>query len=348
MTGTAHSDPEQSPSGFGIVMATGIVSIASVNLHLTAVSRGLFALNCVIYVSLWILTGVRIARHPAEALADLSDHERGPGYFSVVAGTAVLGVQFLEIAGVRVVGIALWWLTLVLWATLTYSVFTALTVKANKPPLAQGINGSWLLAVVATQSVAVLGALLATGLSESLRPMMSFAALSMWLWGGMLYIWLMTLIFYRYTFLQLSPQDMGPPYWINMGAMAISTLAGALLVKNVDKAPFLASLEPFLKGFMVFYWAVGTWWIPMLVILGVWRHLARRFPLRYDPKYWSAVFPLGMYSVATHEMAGAIDLPFLHVIPPVFLTAALITWALSMAGLLRSLVGRSRVRRLGG
>jgi len=35
----------------------------------------------------------------------------------------------------------------------------------------------------------------------------------------------------------------------------------------------------------------------MLVILGFWRHVYRRFTLRYDRLYWGAVFPLGMYSV---------------------------------------------------
>jgi hypothetical protein len=68
--------------------------------------------------------------------------------------------------------------------------------------------------------------------------------------------------------------------------MAISTLAGARLVQNTPDAPFLSSLLPFLKSFTVFYWATGTWWIPMLLVLGVWRHLIQRFPLRYDPLYW--------------------------------------------------------------
>src|SRR5215472_5547836 len=91
-------------------------------------------------------------------------------------------------------------------------------------------------------------------------------------------------------------------YWINMGAMAISTLAGALLVENASDAPFLASLLPFHKGFTVFYWATATWWIPMLLVLGVWRHVVQKFRLRYDPLYWGAVFPLGMFSIATRQM----------------------------------------------
>src|SRR6516162_3292637 len=108
----------------------------------------------------------------------------------------------------------------------------------------------------------------------------------------MLYIWIISLIFYRKTFLPFSPGDLTPPYWINMGAMAISTLAGAGLVHNAPDAPFLTSMLPFIKGFTILWWATGTWWIPMLIALEVWQHLIRRFPLRYDPLRWGAVFPL--------------------------------------------------------
>ncbi len=52
-------------------------------------------------------------------------------------------------------GVGLWVLALLLWLVLTYSIFTAFTVKQDKPPLDKGINGAWLLAVVATQSLAV-------------------------------------------------------------------------------------------------------------------------------------------------------------------------------------------------
>ena len=106
----------------------------------------------------------------------------------------------------------------------------------------------------------------------------------------MFYIWIISLIFYRYTFLSFSPGDLAPPYWINMGAMAISTLAGAQLAQNASHAPFLAALLPFLKGFTIFYWATGTLWIPMLVALSIWQHLIKRFPLRYGPLVWERYF----------------------------------------------------------
>ena len=137
----------------------------------------------------------------------------------------------------------------------------------------------------------------------------------MWLWGGMFYIWMMSLIFYRYTFFPLFAGDLSPPYWINMGAMAISTLAGSLLILNAPDAPFLLSLLPFIKGFTVFYWATGTWWIPMLLSRGLAARRDWRFPLRYDPLYWGAVFPLGMYAACTERMMDAMSFDFLGFLP---------------------------------
>jgi tellurite resistance protein TehA-like permease len=153
----------------------------------------------------------------------------------------------------------------------------------------------------------------------------------------MLYIWMISLIFYRYAFFSLSPGDLAPPYWINMGAMAISTLAGSLLITNSPEAPYLSTLLPFLKGFTVFYWATGTWWIPMLIVLVLWRHVYRKYPLKYDPLYWGAVFPQGMYTACTFQMARAMDLEFLYAIPRAFLYVALAAWVIVFIGLVRTL-----------
>jgi tellurite resistance protein TehA-like permease len=331
---------ELSPAYFGVVMATGIVSLAAHMLAMRGLAQVLFRFNLLAYGVLWLLTVARMVRYPGRFFGDLVDHLRGPGFFTTVAGTSILGSQFVILAADVRMGLALWFVAIALWGALTYAIFMAFTIKEHKPALEQGISGSWLLAVVATQSIAVLGALLAARMEQPYRLALNFFALSMLLWGGMLYIWMMSLIFYRYTFLRLSPSDLLPPYWINMGAMAISTLAGSLLVMNAAQAPFLQSLLPFLKGFTVFYWAAGTWWIPMLLILGVWRHIYRRFPLRYDPLYWSIVFPLGMYAAATYEMEKAMGLDLLGFIPPLFLYGALCAWGVALAGLVYDVMRR--------
>ncbi|MBS0434580.1 MAG: tellurite resistance/C4-dicarboxylate transporter family protein [Proteobacteria bacterium] len=333
-----------SPAYFGMVMATGIVSLAAHMLAMPLLAKALFQLNIVFYAALWLLTVLRMVRYPRRFFGDMVDHLRGPGFFTTVASTSVLGSQFVVLAADYRAATVLWVVALVLWIALTYTIFAGLTIKERKPSLDQGISGAWLLAVVATQSIAVLSGLLAAHIEQPYRLELNFLALSMWLWGGMLYIWMMSLIFYRYTFFPFSPGDLSPPYWINMGAMAISTLAGSLLIINVPDAPFLLSLLPFIKGFTVLYWATGTWWIPMLVVLALWRHVYRRFPLRYDPLYWGAVFPLGMYAAGTHELIEAMGFPFLRFLPVVFLYVALAAWLAAFLGLAHDLLRRASAR----
>jgi tellurite resistance protein TehA-like permease len=219
----------------------------------------------------------------------------------------------------------------------------AFTVKKDKRSLNHGITGTWLLAVVAPQSIAVLGTLIAANYNTNYKLILNFIALSMWLWSGMFYLWIIVLIFYRYTFSSFSPNDFAPSYWINMGAiMAISTLAGSLLITNASKFSYLHTLLPFLKGFTLLYWVTGTWWIPFLLVLEFWRHVYKRYPLRYDPLYWGVVFPLGMYSVATFRLAKIVDLPFLIAISQFFIYIAVFAWITVIFGLFRAIINSFR------
>jgi tellurite resistance protein TehA-like permease len=325
------------PAYFGLVMATGIVAEASHMAGLHRIAMGLAAIAVFAFVALGALNGVRIARHGALMRAELADHMRAPGYFTWVAATAVLGTLFVTLASEPPIAWVAWAISLAAWFVFTYAIFVGLTVKAAKPPLERGINGGWLLAVVATQSIAVLSELLAMTVPASARLPLDFLALSMWLAGGMLYGWIMALILYRYLFLRLAAADFTAPYWINMGAMAISTLAGALLLAGAGPAaPLLESLRPFLAGVTILYWATATWWIPMLLALVYWRYGHNHHPMRYDPAAWSAVFPLGMYSAATREMSVALQLGFLQPVADFFLLVAALAWIAAFLGMVRA------------
>ncbi|MFV0492544.1 MAG: tellurite resistance/C4-dicarboxylate transporter family protein [Pseudorhodobacter sp.] len=330
-----------SPAYFAMVMATGIVSLAVEQIGLHVLAIALFVIAVSTYLLLWWLTILRLWKYRDRVFADMIDHMRGPGFFTMVAASGVLGSEFLIVAQATTISMLLLTIAVVLWFGLTYTIFTALTVKEEKPTLDKGISGAWLLAVVATQSISVLSAFLAVRVPQPYRIDLNFLSLSMWLGGGMLYIWMMSLIFYRYTFFKFAPSDLSPPYWINMGAMAISTLAGSLLILNANDAPLLESIVPFMKGFTIFFWATGTWWIPMLIILGIWRHIYMRFPLHYDPLYWGAVFPLGMYAVATFRMAQALELPFLIPLTTFFSWVSLAVWGLTFYACIASLLRRA-------
>lgn len=324
------------PAYFSMVMATGIVSLACHFMGFETVSYFLFGVNLVAYVSLWVLNAVRAAMFPHAFFGDLVNHRQGVSFFTWVAATCVLGNQFLLVANMRGVAQTLWVFGIVLWFVLTYTIFTSNVILARKPALVDALHGGWLVSVVATQSVSLLGSMLASGF-ETYREQTLFFALIMWLGGGMLYIWIISLIFYRYAFLPMKPSDLSPPHWINMGAMAISTLAGVSLIAAADGSPLLQELKPFLKGFTLFFWATATGWIPMLLTLGFWRHVITRYPITYDPQYWGLVFPLGMYTTCTYRMMITLQLPYLHIIPSAFIWVALFVWSLAFAGMVRSL-----------
>ena len=322
-------------------MATGIISIACFLLEMRTISFVLLALNVAAYVVLCVLLLVRLLFFFSRVTADIKDHVRGPGFFTVVAGTCVFGSAMLIVVDRFVPALVLWFAGISLWIVIMYTFFTAVTVRENKPSIEAGLNGGWLLAVVATQSISVLGTLLASRLGDYREPILFFT-LCMFLLGCMLYLLLITLIFYRFTFVNVTMAALTPPYWINMGAVAITTLAGARLIIAAPGWSLLNEIVPFLKGFTLFFWAAATWWIPLLLALGFWRHVYKRFPLKYDPQYWGMVFPFGMYTVCTFQLSSAINFPRLMIIPRYFVYLALAGWIAASLGLILTSVRNAR------
>ena len=325
-------------------MATGIISIACFLLGMRTISLALLVIDIFAYVVLCVLLILRLLFFFSRVKADIGDHVRGPGFFTVVAGTCVLGSALLIVIDQHRPALVLWLAGIGLWLVIMYTFFTAVTVRESKPSIEAGLNGGWLLVVVATQSISVLGTLLVSRLVNYREPILFFT-LCMFLLGCMLYLPLITLIFYRFTFVNVTLVALTPPYWINMGAVAITTLAGARLIIAAPGWSLLNELVPFLKGFSLFFWAAGTWWIPLLLALGFWRHVYKRFPLKYDPQYWGMVFPFGMYTVCTFQLSHAIDFPPLLAIPRYFIYLALAGWIAASVGLMGTLFQFKSMRR---
>ena len=292
-----------SPDAFAFVMATGIVAYDAGHATVSLVGWVLLLIAIVGYVGLFVLTVTRVVRFPGRVVSELCSQHRGAGYLALVAATGVVGA---ELAPINLqVATAFWLLGSMLWLTLTYSYFANDATRERKPQAKRALSGSLLLAVVATQSVALLGTLVASVFGDG-EGLVLFISLSMCFSGCVLYLALIPLIVYRLEFLSLAPLDFTPDYWINMGAMAITTLTGSTLIAALERSLFLQQLVPFLLGLGLFFWAGATWWIPLLILLQVWRHLLKHVRLVYGIEYWSMVFPVGMYAACTFAIAASV------------------------------------------
>jgi Voltage-dependent anion channel len=79
--------------------------------------------------------------------------------------------------------------------------------------------------IVATQSLALVAAVLVQAW-PSQSSLLAPVTAGMWSVGLLLYLLVVTLIFMHWLTAPMTPETLGPPYWILMGATAISVLAG--------------------------------------------------------------------------------------------------------------------------
>ena len=316
------------PGYFALVMATGIVSIGLHADHQDALSVALLWLAGLAYAVLLIATAYRLVSFRSELATDLADPARAFGFFTFVAGTDVLGARLALDAHHRA-ALALLAVGWVAWIVLGYVVpWTAVLGRPVRPVL-ESANGSWFIWVVASQSVATLAATLQPVLGGGRRELALVAVFS-WSVGAFLYPAVAMLVGTRLLLYPLRPAELTPPYWVSMGATAITVVAGAAIVDMAD-APMVDATRGLVAGTSVLFWAFGTWLIPVLVAGGVWRHVIHRVPLRYEPTLWSIVFPLGMYGVAGESLGQADHLPIVHAIGAGEIWVALGAWVVTCA-----------------
>ena len=232
----------------------------------------------------------------------------------------------------------------VVWFVLTYGVPAGLLLARPRDSVLGGIDGSWLLWVVATQSLSIgASTLLPNWPSQS--GLLATAAVALWSVGLVLYLLLVSLIWQRWLTLAMTPATLSPDYWILMGATGVTVLAGSDIVTLTSSPPAISAIVSFVKGVCVVFWSFGSWWIPLLVVLGLWRHVLRQWPMRYEPALWTVVFPIGMYGVATLSFGRAAGLSFMEPLGRGVLWVAIAAWlVVAAAGLARLARGPASVR----
>ncbi|MDX3230915.1 tellurite resistance/C4-dicarboxylate transporter family protein [Streptomyces sp. ME19-01-6] len=285
-------DRELPPGGFAPVMATGIVSQGVGAAGARWMSDGLLAVALALYGLLLAAWARRVTRHRHEVAAQLRDPAKVFGFFTFVAGSDVLATR-LAAGPWRPVAAILLAVALPVWPALMWCA--ARVVRGLGPGgVLRHVDGSWFLCVVGLQSLVLAGA--------ALEPHRALAAKAAgWALGVALYAVVAVAVAGRLVRLGVRPRELSPPYWVTMGACAISLLAGARLVpQGLDDSPHGGVVAKFL----LVMWGWATFLLPVLLAAGVWRHGVRRVPAAYEPTWWTIVFPLGMYAVSTAALGG--------------------------------------------
>ncbi len=324
------------PGYFAGVMATGIVSIGAQLRGFTILAGTLFWLAVAFFLVLVVLNVWRFVAFRRHMSDDFHDPARAFGFFTFIAATNVLGAALVGIGHITLASILLT-ASVLIWIVLGYVVPWTAVLSNEHRPMLDTANGTWFIWVVASQSIAVVAAGLEPHLPDH-SHYLSILAIFAWSLGVVLYAACATFVALRAMLYPLRPEDLDPPYWVAMGAVAITVVAGARVVEMVD-TPMLAVTRGVAAGLSVMFWSFATWLIPVLIAAGVWRHYVHKIPLRYAPTLWSMVFPLGMYSVAGMYLGRANHLPFVESVGTHWFWVGLTAWSLTAAGMLRDAVG---------
>lgn len=334
-----------SPGYFAFVMGTGILSVGASQRGWDWLS---IAFLVVAGVGLVILVGLNVWRFLAfrEALErDLHDSAQAFLAFTFVAAVNVVASA---LAGFGAFGAASVLLVIgaVSWLILGYSIPWAAVLGRSERPVTAAANGTWFIWVVASQSVAVVAATLEPQMPP-VREGLAVLAVFAWSIGLVLYVAVAIFVVYRMLAFSLDPDDFTPPYWVSMGALAITIVAGSRIVEMYS-TPMVDAVRGLVAGVAVVLWCFATWLIPALAAGGLWRHGVKKVPLTYNPTWWSIVFPLGMYAVAGMYLGRADRLPIVAWIGEQWIWVGMGAWTVACGAMVWSWIAVLNPRAGGG
>lgn len=305
---------------FNVVMATAVVSIASRDAGLEALSIVLLWAAVAAFVSLAALD-LWLVRHPLAMLRRAGQPGQGFHALGFVADGCVLGVRIVG-SGTAALTIAAILLAcgLVLWVL----IVAAVAVEHGRDGAAQP-RGEWLLTVVATEGLAILAARIA---AHEHVPALHAVATALWIAGGVAYVVVGYLLARRAAEPGFGLADITPDWWIVMGAPAIWCVA-AVAVTGAHPGTAGAAAA-------IVAWALAS--VMLIVIVAADGLRVRRFGVRFSPERWTMVFPLGMYCVASWMLGQSLGADWLSQLGRAWLAVALASWAAVAYGELRHLL----------
>ncbi|MGW0680645.1 SLAC1 family transporter [Streptomyces sp. NPDC002767] len=314
------------PGAFAFVMGTGIVSTAlnADGAHTASLALLVVGLaGCAVLLPAYAW---RLLRRRERFVADLVG-PRAFAFLTISIAANVIAARMVADGHTSVAGGFLAF-GAVGWLLLGYGIPLGLIASTRRDASFDQVNGTWFLWAVGSQSVAVAAAGLARLTSSH---QLQVLALVCWGIGLMQYLLTAAIVLARLLARPVAPGNLMTSSWICMGAAAISVLAGTRLLALPAGSMLLS--RSVVAGSSVVLWSFASWLIPLLLALGVWRHVLRKVPFRYELGWWNLVFPIGMYAVTTHELGRATGTSWMTTLGRWEIWVAGVVWVLVIAAM---------------
>jgi tellurite resistance protein TehA-like permease len=332
--GRALAQGDSSPDVFAVVMATGVVSMAAARHHYRWISLGLQVIAGAAFVLLGLGVAVRVLAHPATVYQWTRVPDVALRMFTFVAACTVLAARWSTSPPWQ------WLLTgLALGGWLILAALAGIDLHTRRPEqLRDHAHGAWLLPSVATQGLVISAT--GVGVRHHLAALVILAAAA-WMLGLVIYVVVTGLLVWQALGRPVTPETITPDSWILMGSLAITALAashllGAARLLHAPPGTLIAASTAALGS-----WILACLWIPALLYAEMWRADHLTGSLRYQGAWWSAVFPIGMYSLASSHIASTVGIPALQTVSLIFFWNALVLWTLVATGLVHTGLARA-------
>ncbi|MDR4499631.1 MAG: tellurite resistance/C4-dicarboxylate transporter family protein [Candidatus Scalindua sp.] len=294
---------------FIVGMATIMMALSASSYGFSSVSSYLFITGMGVFFTVALFLVIKAILYYEDLLHELLDPERLQYSFSLVGIAALMGICASKLFGWHTVTYIFWYAALVLWVSITLSTFTILFLyrKSEDRKIEDVLHGGWFFVTTGTQFTALLSVDVA-GQMTGHTLLIQYFSFALWSVGTFLYLICMTLMIWRLVFYPVTRDTELSPYWMNTGAAAVTTVVCAALYQQVQMTggPFV-DLLPFLKGFSLFFWSIGLWWLPFLIILAIRKQVYGSRAIPFTVGYWEIVLSLSLYAAGTKQLTGLFD-----------------------------------------
>ena len=328
------------PNWFTATMGTGILALALnqfsaeipalhvVGRVLWLFNIGLFLMCCALYTARWIFFFDGARRIFGHSVVSMFFGAIPMGLATIINGFIVFG---LPLWGERSIDIAyaLWWVDVAMAVgcgiAIPYLMFTRQEHSVEK------MTAVWLIPMVAAEVAASSGAQLIPHLTDpSLSMTLMIICYALWAYSVPIALSVLVILLLRLVLHKLPPKDMAASSWLALGPIGTGAL-GLLLLGQDAPAVFGAVGMPDVgitaRGLGIvggaIFWGYGVWWFLLAVATTI-RYGAEGIP--FNIGWWGFTFPLGVFSLATVNLAHQTHIEFLRIFAMILVAMLAVFW----------------------